>query len=180
VSNRLPYVFALLTAAGLAAAADAPTVPAEIALPADQKVDVTLKAHATGYQFYECKADAAGKLGWALRAPIAILAADDGKPVAVHFGGVAVGLPPGPYWMAIKDGSRVHGGSPASSPNTGSIPLLRLQAVDTNGDGTFAHVSFVHRLATQGGVAPAEGCTAAGVRTLVPYTADYWFYSPTK
>jgi hypothetical protein len=151
-----------------------PTVPAELAVPDDHKL--VLIAGARGAQIYECTPDASGAQAWKLHAPAAELFDDAGNQIGVHFGGVDKNLPPGPYWESSKDGSRVHGGSPASAPNQGSIPLLRLQAVDTSGSGVFSKVSFIHRLATTGGVAPLESCTA-GKRTEVPYTAQYYFYA---
>lgn len=39
--------------------------------------------------------------------------------------------------------------------------------------------TFIQRLNTQGGSAPSAGCSVAtdvGKQTLVPYTADYYFF----
>jgi hypothetical protein len=151
-----------------------PTVAAELAVPDDHKL--ALMTTARGVQIYECAPDANGAPAWKLHAPSAELFDDAGAQIGVHYGGVDKNLPPGPYWESTKDGSRVHGGSPASAPNQGSIPLLRLQAADTAGNGIFSHVSYIHRLATTGGVAPAGDC-AAGKRVEVPYTAQYYFYN---
>lgn len=151
----------------------APTVPADLAIPEGNKL--TFMAVARGVQIYECTADSVGALAWKLRAPRADLLDDSGAVVATHFGGVDKGLPAGPYWEA-KDGSRVHGAKPASVPNPGSIPLLRLEAADTSGSGVFARVAFIQRLDTTGGAAPAGACEA-GKQTEVPYTAKYYFYS---
>jgi hypothetical protein len=41
-------------------------------------------------------------------------------------------------------------------------------------------VTYVQRLNTSGGSAPATGCavsTDVGGQVLVPYTADYYFYA---
>lgn len=150
-----------------------PTVPAEIVVPEDHKL--ALMALAKGVQIYDCAADASGAPAWKLHAPRADLFDDAGVQIGIHFGGVDKGLPPGPYWEA-KDGSRVHAGKPANAPNQGSIPLLRLEAADTSGTGVFSKVTFVHRLETTGGVAPAGACTA-GKTTEVQYTAKYYFYT---
>jgi Protein of unknown function (DUF3455) len=150
-----------------------PTVPAELAVPDDHKV--VLMASARGVQIYDCVAEGGGAPAWKLHAPRADLFDDAGAQIGMHFGGVDKNLPAGPYWES-KDGSRVHGGSPASVPNAGSIPLLRLQAADTSGTGVFSKVSYVHRLDTTGGVAPDGACTA-GKQTEVPYTAKYYFYA---
>lgn len=42
-----------------------------------------------------------------------------------------------------------------------------------------SRTSFIQRLNTRAGVAPADGCSTSadvGNQTLVPYTADYYFY----
>lgn len=150
-----------------------PTVPPELAVPEGTKL--TFVAAAKGVQIYVCAADACGALAWQFHAPRAELFDDCGAVVAIHYGGIDKGLPDGPYWEA-KDGSRVHGANPVSVPNPGSIPLLRLEAADTAGTGVFADVTFIQRLDTTGGVAPAGACEA-GTRTEVPYTATYYFYS---
>ena len=151
----------------------APTVPAELAVPEGNPLIAV--ANAKGVQIYECAADASGAPAWKLRAPRADLTDDSGGAIGSHFGGVDKGMPPGPYWEA-KDGSRVHAGKPASVPNAGSIPLLRLEASDTSGTGMFSKVSFVQRLDTTGGVAPTGACEP-GKQTEVPYTSKYYFYT---
>jgi hypothetical protein len=146
-------------------------VPPELAVPAGNQL--TLAASAKGVQIYECAPDASGALAWKLHAPRATLFDDAGHQVGIHFGGVDKGLPPGPYWQA-NDGSRVHGANPVSVPNPGSIPLLRLEAADTSGTGVLSKVTFIQRLDTTGGAAPAGACQAGS--TEVPYTAKYYFY----
>jgi hypothetical protein len=155
-----------------------PEVPETIAVPEGHRVAVV--GHATGVQIYECAGDntAAQALAWRLRAPRADLIADDGHPIATHFGGIDVGSPAGPYWRSIEDGSSVHGGNPISAPNPGSIPFLRLDAIETGGSGIFSEVTFIHRLATEGGVGPTGGCATVNAQTEVPYASDYYFYVP--
>jgi hypothetical protein len=150
-----------------------PPAPAELAVPDEHKLAWVANAH--GFQVYECAADASGSLAWKLHAPRAELFDASGAPVGSHFGGVDKGLPAGPYWQA-SDGSRIHGASPVSVPNPGSIPLLRLAATDPNGSGVLSRVAFVQRLATTGGVAPTTACTA-GQTMDVAYTATYYFYT---
>jgi hypothetical protein len=151
----------------------APKVPAELAVPDGNKL--TFMAMAKGVQIYECVAEAGGAPAWKLHAPRADLVGDGDAVVGRHYGGVDKGLPAGPYWEA-QDGSRVHGARPASVPNPGSIPLLRLEAADTSGTGALARVAFIQRLDTTGGVAPTGACEA-GKQTEVPYTAKYYFYA---
>ncbi len=50
---------------------------------------------------------------------------------------------------------------------------------DRIGGSILAQTTFIQRVNTSGGVAPATGCTQAsniGVMVLVPYTTDYYFY----
>lgn len=62
-------------------------------------------------------------------------------------------------------------------PNPPNIPLLRLTALDTAGDGIFQPTTFIHRLGTVGGVGPIGSCRRAGLRLPVYYEADYVFYA---
>ena len=147
-----------------------PVVAPELAVPDAAKL--VLIGEAKGVQIYEC-ADGA----WKLHAPRAELFDGAGVSLAQHFGGVDRGKAPGPWWEA-KDGSAVNGSKPVSVPNPGSIPLLRLEGA-ASGTGVLAHVAFIQRLDTTGGVAPADACTA-GQTQDVPYTATYYFYdAPT-
>ncbi|HEX3759562.1 MAG TPA: DUF3455 domain-containing protein [Kofleriaceae bacterium] len=148
------------------------TIPPELAVAAGNQL--VLAASAKGVQIYECAPDASGTPAWKLHAPRATLFDAAGNQVAIHFGGVDKGLPPGPYWQA-SDGSRVHGANPVSVPSPGSIPLLRLDAADTSGNGVFTRVTFIQRLDTSGGVAPAGACQSG--MTEVAYTAKYNFYA---
>ena len=49
----------------------------------------------------------------------------------------------------------------------------------TSGAGLFSDVSYVQRLSTTGGQAPATGCDAGtvGMETRPGYTADYYFFT---
>jgi len=66
-----------------------------------------------------------------------------------------------------------------SCRNLGSIQCLLLQSVGgkkgpTGGD-LLADTTFIQRLNTSGGAAPASVCTV-GQTQLVPYMADYYFF----
>jgi hypothetical protein len=152
-----------------------PDVPDAIAVPEGNKV--AFVGHAMGVQIYECATDPSASAGWRLRAPRAELFDDHGL-LAMHFGGVDFGMPAGPYWESVRDGSSVHGGNAVSSPNPGNIPLLRLDALDVTGTGIFSDVTFIQRLETVGGVAPTGACASPQARTEVAYSADYYFYAP--
>lgn len=93
-----------------------------------------------------------------------------------------------PTWQHSRDTSAVWGNAIASSPSpvSGSIPLLLLQVVGSEsgptGGDKLTPATYIHRLNTAGGVAPAattcDEATEVGSRELVPYTADYFFYKP--
>ncbi|MEO5767503.1 MAG: DUF3455 domain-containing protein [Polyangia bacterium] len=57
-------------------------------------------------------------------------------------------------------------------------PWLLLQVASHAGNGVLDDATFIQRLDTEGGVAPATGCDAMHLRTevLVPYRANYFFY----
>jgi uncharacterized protein DUF3455 len=74
-------------------------------------------------------------------------------------------------------------GSDASCPNADSIKCLLLQSIGSltgpAGGSGMTKVSFIQRLNTTGGAAPAEDCSVSddvGNQKLVPYTADYYFF----
>ena len=71
-----------------------------------------------------------------------------------------------------------------ADPNeSGAIAWVKLQtagtAVGPTGGTTLSKTTFVQRVNTVGGSAPATGCnvpTDIGRKAFVPYTADYFFY----
>lgn len=148
----------------------APTVPAELAVPAGNHV--TSRYDAVGFQVYEC--GAAGT--WTLHAPKARLSGRG--DIGVHFGGIDADLPAGPYWQSFRDRSRVRGGGAVSSTSRdGAVPLLRLTGLDSTGTGAFSGVTYIHRLNTVGGVAPTTPCDPADKSFKnVYYSATYYFY----
>jgi hypothetical protein len=144
-------------------------VPAALNPPAD----ATLKAgfYAAGTQNYVCATPAAGGApAWPVKAPHALLLRGLDTE-AIHVAG--------PSWQAV-DGSVVVGAKVASAPapDASDVPWLLLQAASHTGAGQFAPVSWIQRLGTSQGVAPATGCDDAhlGAETLVPYRALYFFY----
>jgi len=149
--------------------ATVPDVPAPIRVPAGAKLVETL--HATGAQVYGCAATD-GKYGWTLKRPDAKLTDAKGGEAGQHGAG--------PSWTA-KDGSSVTGAkvAQADAPAADAIPWLLLKATATSGKGRFSQVSFIQRLSTKGGKAPATGCDAAhdGKELRVDYSADYSFYA---
>jgi hypothetical protein len=143
-------------------------VPDEIAAPGHSLVATI---HAEGAQLYECKADAAGKLTWQFREPIATLLAE-GKTVGRHYAG--------PNWD-LADGSGVTAKAAGRAPgaSTKDIPLLKLEVTARRGAGQLSNVAIIQRLNTKGGV--SEGaCATAGAFLSVPYSADYAFFKKSE
>ena len=102
--------------------------------------------------------------------PVATLYGADEQVVGKYYAG--------PTWEA-SDGSKITGKQVAVAPaSPGSIPLQLVKAEPAMGAGAMNGVSYIQRLNTKGGVAPAMACDAAGKgqRQQVAYEADYVFY----
>jgi hypothetical protein len=188
-----PY---LAVVAGLCLAMLSPGLHAQSAIPADLRVPaghtLFLRASATGTQNYVCLPTASG-FGWAFYGPQATLFRS-GTQVITHF------LSPNPdegglpraTWQHSRDTSRVWANAVASSSDPrfvrpGAIPWLLLEVVGADrgptGGTRLTETSFIQRIRTSGGVAPATGCDEApnvGAKALVPYKTDYLFYKPTR
>ncbi|MFS8200960.1 DUF3455 domain-containing protein [Streptomyces sp. CWNU-52B] len=154
-------------AAGSRPASAGLDVPAALAVPEGNRLTGVFSA--AGVQTYTC-ADGA----WTLLEPAATLWAKGDRShrtVALHSRG--------PVWVSTVDGSAVNATAVANSPKPGTIPELLLKSTATRGTGVFADVSYIQRLGTDGGVAPAGACTGTG-QTSVQYSATYAFYKPAE
>jgi hypothetical protein len=155
-----------------------------------------LKGHAIGTQNYVCLPSSSG-FSWRLFGPQATLfftfnffGSEVPQQITTHFlspnpseGGVARAT-----WQSSIDTSAVWGRAIASSSDSnfvapGAIPWLLLEVVGTQhgptGGAFLTQTTFLQRLNTLGGTAPSTGCgesSNVGATTLVPYTADYFFY----
>src|SRR5262245_28035510 len=88
-------------------------------------------------------------MSWIFEAPEAVLFANarGHGVVGIHFAG--------PTWESVS-GSRVVGSVlDRCTPDPDAIPWLLLEAVSTEGHGIFARVTYIQRLNTVGGKAPA-------------------------
>jgi hypothetical protein len=164
-----------------------PQVPANLEVPAGQKA--FLIAGAGGTQNYVCLPAATG-VAWTFFGPQATLFDGEGQQILTHFlsPNPAEGGTPRATWQHSRDTSSVWAAAIASSsdpafvaPN--SIPWLLLQIVGTGaGPGSgdkMTHATYIQRVNTAGGIAPAAGCSLpgdVGKKALVPYTTDYVFY----
>jgi Protein of unknown function (DUF3455) len=164
-----------------------PPVPASLEVPAPN--EAFLLGRGVGTQNYICQpADSLGRIAWTLFTPQATLFGDQGEQLTTHFfspnpveGGIVRAT-----WQDSRDTSTVWARAIASvaDPNaSGAIAWVLLQAVGTKvgptGGNTLSGTTFIQRLNTVGGSAPATGCdvpTDIGHKAFVPYTADYFFY----
>ena len=122
-------------------------------------------AYARGVQIYRW--DGAT---WVFVAPVATLFADAGYhgQVGIHYAG--------PTWESNSGSKVVAARKSGCTPDPTAIPWLLLQAVSTNGPGIFSSITYVHRVNTTGGLAPAAPGSSIGEAVEVPYTAEYYFY----
>lgn len=165
---------ALLGAASSAVAQNDSRAP-ELPSPICDKVNVEdgnrVSAHvyALGVQIYRWSGT-----NWAFIGPEAILYTDAcySEQVGIHYGG--------PTWEA-NDGSFVKAARvDGCTPFRGAIPWLLLKKTSTSAEGRFANVTFIQRVNTIGGTAPAEAGAFVGDEARVPYTTEYYFYRASK
>lgn len=174
----VPVICAVVAgAAGISHASDDPataapavltpsSVPPELTPPAGNVLSSVFGA--SGVQVYHCAAGA-----WVFTEPAASLqgrsVAGGARQSVVHFRG--------PSWESTDDGSLVEAAVAVASPSPGTIPQLLLKATKTRGPGILGGVTYVQRLATHGGAAPAGSCQD-GASTGIPYQAIYRFFTP--
>lgn len=122
--------------------------------------------HALGFQIWRW--DAATNR-WTFVEPLAVLYADRGfhGVLGIHFRG--------PTWATLSGSSVVGSLVAGVSVEPTAIPWLLLRATSSQGPGPFGRTTYIQRLHTSGGLAPARAGVADEV-VWVPYTADYWFY----
>ena len=146
-------------------------LPDAVRVPAGHKV--ALETVGVGRITYECRAKAgmAGAFEWVFVGPDAVLNARSGQMLGKYYG-------PPATWEA-SDGSKLTGAQVAVAPAMpGSIPLQLVKANPAMGDGAMKGVSYIQRVATRGGVAPAMPCAgdSLGRKEIVNYQADYIFW----
>ena len=179
-----------------------PAVPDNIKVPAGNKL--FLVGHAIGTQNYVC-VPSGTSVRFVLFTPQATLFDNEGEQLTTHF------FSPNPdepntdprvisnhtiraAWQDSKDSSTVWGRAKpehiyadSDYVEPGAIPWLLVTIVGkqngpTGGD-RLSGTTFIQRLNTHGGVAPATGCTSLGDlgnTAFVPYTTDYYFYKSSK
>ena len=146
-------------------------LPAAVQVPAGHKV--VMETVGAGEITYQCspKKDMAGQFEWVFVGPDAKLNDRSGKQVGKYYG-------PPATWES-RDGSKLTGAQVAIAPSSaGNIPLQLVKANPAMGTGAMMGVTYIQRVATAGGVAPAAVCDMgkAGSKQIVRYQADYIFY----
>ncbi|MDO9420601.1 MAG: DUF3455 domain-containing protein [Herminiimonas sp.] len=168
---------ALASAAVLLSACSTTPMYSQDALPPTVQVPagntVSLQTVGAGDITYECrvKKDMAGQFEWVFVGPDAVLSDRSGKAIGKYFG------PPATW--ASNDGSKVTATQLAVAPaGAGNIPFQLVKANPATGSGAMTGVTYIQRVATKGGVAPATACGAGNVGTkeIVKYQADYIFW----
>ena len=150
-----------------------PDVPSTLVV--GEGFEVSCHVYADGYQVYVCTETAPGVYAWVFKEPIATLYANAG------FNGVVGTHYVGPTWES-NSGSKVGGvriDGATVDPN--AIPWLLLGGVNPQGPGIFEGTTHIQRVNTVGGKAPAASTANAstvGDEAYIPYTAEYYFYTP--
>ena len=147
------------------------SLPAAVQVPAGNKV--AMETVGVGEITYQCnpKKDMAGQFEWVFVGPDAKLNDRSGRQVGKYYG-------PPATWESM-DGSKLTGMQVAVAPSSaGNIPFQLVKANPAMGSGAMSGVTYIQRVATVGGVAPAMACDAgnAGSKQIVRYQSDYIFY----
>jgi hypothetical protein len=125
---------------------------------------VSFHAYAIGVQIYRWNGTS-----WDFVAPEALLfAGTEDDPVGTHYAG--------PTWESPSGSTVVGAVLQRRTPDPDSIPWLLLEAVSSDGPGIFDGVTYIQRVNTVGGKAPAYPGDFPGDEVRVDYTAEYYFY----
>ena len=146
-------------------------LPATVQVPSGHQV--AMETVGMGDITYQCspKKDMADQFEWVFVGPDARLNDRSGKQVGKYYG-------PPATWESM-DGSKLTATQIAVAPNgSGNIPSQLVKGNPAMGSGAMTGVSYIQRVNTLGGVAPASPCAAgnAGAKQVVKYQADYIFY----
>jgi hypothetical protein len=127
---------------------------------------VIAHAYAVGVQIYRWNGTS-----WSFVGPEAVLYHgddEDGGVLGIHYGG--------PTWESVSGSKVVAAVVDRCFPDPDAIPWLLLKASSSEGPGIFHGVTFIQRVNTVGGLAPADPGDFVGEVVEVPYAADYYFY----
>jgi hypothetical protein len=175
--NRLVQSLAIIALISLAVTPalafdneNGPVLPEEcssIRVPEGNKL--AFHAYAKGVQIYKWNLITQK---WDLLAPQAGLFAEES-----YFGEVGSHYA-GPTWES-KSGSKVEGRrvlGTGCTPDPSAVAWILLSKYRSEGAGIFSKVTYIQRVNTTGGLAPALPGLLDGETQEVPYTAEYYFY----
>ena len=169
--KQLVLPIACLVATSVFAQSDPAAAPEPVRVPAGHRI--AMDTWGVGEITYECreKKDAVGQFEWTFVAPVATLYDQQKKAIGKYYAG--------PTWES-NDGSKVTGKqvAVAPAPAAKSIPLQLVKADPAMGSGAMTGVTYIQRLDTKAGIAPATTCDASakGKQEKVAYEARYVFY----
>lgn len=190
---RCGAAVALALTVSVSQSAFAHDIPAP-AVPPGLEVDVgnhvSFIGHGVGTQNYVCLPTSTG-FAYSLFTPEATLFSDSDRQLTTHF------FSPNPdehgtiraTWENSRDSSTVWASAfpPSFDRNfvaLGAVPWLKLQVVGKaegpRGGDALTDTTFIQRINTSGGSAPATGCSSladVGNKQFVNYTADYVFFT---
>jgi hypothetical protein len=144
-----------------ARAVSIPGIPSEIRPPQGAK-PIGAYVVTTGTQTYTCT----GGIFTGPSVPEAQLIGTGGR--VHHFGG--------PSWQSVRDNSLVTAVKEKEKARAGTIPELLLKVNSSSGTGVLSRATYINRLLTSGGTAPAGAC-ADGEKKAVKYGALYVFWT---
>lgn len=170
---RIFILLALAIASLQAARAQGGDRSPDLPLPLCESIQVpegnklSYHVYARGVQIYKWNGGT-----WDFVAPVATLYAEENffGEVGTHY--------VGPKWES-KSGSKVEARRVAGTgctPDPTAIAWLLLKKYEATGPGIFSRVTYIQRVNTTGGLAPATPGVILGEVKEVPYTAEYFFY----
>ena len=145
-------------------------------VPAGNKV--IWHCYASGVQIYQVTESTTvpGQYVWTFVAPSATLYLKPNftKQVGTHYAGPTWEATLGPKKNLFVVGTKLS----SVTEDVTAVPWLLLQATPNTDPGYFSNVTFIQRLYTTGGLAPATVPTAdqLGTQESIPYTAEYYFF----
>jgi hypothetical protein len=128
---------------------------------------VAFQAYAEGVQIWRWNGTS-----WIFLKPEAVLYSNDSEVVGIHYGG--------PTWESNSGSFVVGAVLDRDTPDPTAIPWLLLEGAHSGGPGIFNGITFIQRVNTVGGIAPADPGQSVGEEARVPYAADYYFYRKTR
>ena len=147
-----------------------PELPAQCdSIKAPEGNKLAFHAYAKGVQIYKWNATTQN---WDLFGPQAALFAEEN-----YFGEIGSHYV-GPTWES-KSGSKIEGRrvqGTGCTPDPTAVAWLLLSKFRTDGAGIFSKVTYIQRVNTTGGLAPANPGAYDGEIKESPYTAEYYFY----